>query len=594
MIKKHSIVPYVKDRFKYLYSLKAHRFPKYWKYRAEYAQLEQLDSTSDGYTNYYMNTWFALANSKKSEIFTSTPQYDFVWLDENGRKYKKLVERLWQWVWLTSNTDDAIAKIITDACTYWTWFWREVYSRKSRIVNVPDPSADEITFIEKEIIDYEGCELIRIDWANTYVNWSSMDNCTEAIVVTHWDKDEFEAMFGNWMWDISKVRPWKCYYTNYWDNKISWFDMTDRTWDSSDNSNTVSVMEYWNKYRDEYIVIANDIHINQYKWGIMPNPNPHKDIPIVMYTDHQIDWDIYWRGEYDITEKSRLLKNDSRSLMIETIKVQWGIITIDPASDFDETVERIWLKQFARVSKDDLWFYAPSISVSPLELLEKRIDEDIIIETWVDFKAQLFWPRETSPWAKWRIEASKKRINSNIKENAYSFYKRLANLRIENIKTYYKGKSDLVPVRGYEISSNGSQESIGNDYGTMEITKDMLSWKILLLPIVDSIFGETSKTQRTKYFEMFQILINLKKSDWSPLIEPSLILDAWRWIIDDVIDLDKVLWSNASIQDSLNKELESRGLPNPMKPQGSPQWIPPAQQSWRAVILPSSAANQEE
>lgn len=85
----------------------------------------------------------------------------------------------------------------------------------------------------------------------------------------------------------------------------------------------------------------------------MPNPNPHKDIPIIVYTDHQIDGDIYGRGEFDITENSRLLKNDSRSLMIETVKMQGGIITIDPSSDFDETVERIGLKQFARVAKED-------------------------------------------------------------------------------------------------------------------------------------------------------------------------------------------------------------------------------------------------
>lgn len=67
--------------------------------------------------------------------------------------------------------------------------------------------------------------------------------------------------------------------------------------------------------------------------------------------------------------------------MIESIKMQGGIITIDPSSDFDETVERIGLKQFARVAKEDFGHFTPTINISPLELLEKKIDEDIIIET---------------------------------------------------------------------------------------------------------------------------------------------------------------------------------------------------------------------
>lgn len=38
---------YVLDRFKYLYSLKSHRFLKYWQFRNEYSQLEVVDNTAD-------------------------------------------------------------------------------------------------------------------------------------------------------------------------------------------------------------------------------------------------------------------------------------------------------------------------------------------------------------------------------------------------------------------------------------------------------------------------------------------------------------------------------------------------------------------
>lgn len=594
-------VGYVKERLLYLHSLKQHRFPKYWKYRGEYAQLEWITNTEDGFIKYWMNTWFALVNAKVAEIHANTPQYDFVWLDENGRKYKKMVEKLWDWVWKDSGTNKALTQIIRDAMKYGTGFWLEKYSSRKRTIRVPDVDENGlISFIEKEIKEYEGEELIPLDWSNVYVNGSTIDTTTEAIHITHWDKDEFYNQFPcNWFYDYKKesIIPWKTYYVSTWKNELTINDGTDRATDDTDNSNTISVIEYWNKYKDEYIIIANDVHINPYEGGCMPMPYPHKEIPIVCYTDHQIDGDIYGLGEYDITEKSRILKDESRSLMIETVKIQWGIITIDPSSDFDETIERIGLKQFAHVAKDDFGFFAPNVNISPLELLEKKLDEDIIIETWVDFRWQLFWPNETAERSKWRTESARKRINSNIRENAYSFYERLARLRIENIKTFYKWKNELVPVKGYSISQEWVQEAMSWDYGVMTVTKDMLDWKILLIPIVDSISWDTSKIQKQKFMEFFQIAINLKKNDWSPLFDPALLMDAGRGIIDDVVDLDKLLGWNVWVEAEINKRLKERGLPS-MDETQNPQmeWggVPAAQRSWAPVILPSQAANLTE
>jgi hypothetical protein len=591
---------YVLDRLSYLHGLKQHRYPKYWKFRNEYSQLNNVVNTEDGFIKYSMNTWFAIVNAKVAEIFASTPKYDFVGLDENGRKYKKMVEKLWDWVWQSSWTDKALTQIIRDSAKYWTGFGIERYVKHTRKVKVPDVNEwAVVTFKEEEVVEYEGCELVPCDWGNLYVNGSSIDNSTEAAYITHWDKDEFFSNFPNngfFKYDPTSIIPWKNYYIQSGASSLYLNTTTDRTWDSKDNSNTISVIEYWNKYKDEYIIIANNIHINPYEGVHMPLPYPHKEIPIVCYTDHQVDGDIYGRGEYDITEKSRDLKDESRSLMIESIKIQWGIITIDPSSDFDETVERIWLKQFARVAKEDFGHFTPNINISPLELLESKLDEDIIVETWVDFRGQLFWPNETAERSKWRTEAARKRINSNIRENAYSFYARLARLRIENIKVFFKWREDNIPVKGFSISWDWVQEALSWDYGIMRITKGMLDWSILLLPIVDSITWDTSKMQKQKFMEFFQIAINMKKPDWSPLFDPSLLMDAGRWIIDDVVDLDKLLGWNVWIDGEINQKLMERWLPS-MDSGAIPQWgwwVPPAQQSGKPIMLPSAAANITE
>jgi hypothetical protein len=52
-------------------------------------------------------------------------------------------------------------------------------------------------------------------------------------------------------------------------------------------------------------------------------PFTHKQIPIVSFIDHFIEDDIYHRGEFDITEGSRNLKNSIRSLQLEAIKAQF-------------------------------------------------------------------------------------------------------------------------------------------------------------------------------------------------------------------------------------------------------------------------------
>jgi hypothetical protein len=113
----------------------------------------------------------------------------------------------------------------------------------------------------------------------------------------------------------------------------------------------------------------------------MPLLDPHKEIPIVCYIDHAVDSDVYGRGEFEITEKTRQCINDTRSLKVETVKLQGGIITIDPSSDFDETVQRIGLKQFAHIEKDSLGFFQPNISTNSLDILSRELNEDIIIES---------------------------------------------------------------------------------------------------------------------------------------------------------------------------------------------------------------------
>lgn len=606
----HPVTQRIHKTLTSLHSLKSHRFAKYWAFREEYAQRLVRSKTEDGYTDYHMNTWFAIVNSKIADVLSNTPKYDFVAMDDEGKKYKRVRELFWKYVWATSKTDVAIMQIVMDALKYWVWFWEEIILNKKRKVQVPDLVNDEIKYTEKEICEYSGSKLNYIPWSQVYLNGSNIENTTEAIVISYWDRDEFLLTYGNnpafsWVTD-DKIPKGKYYYVGSGTNilSINWSpSATDRGASTVENDKIVSVLTSYNKYRDEYIVLANDAWINPVttidaegnpQENIQPIPYPHKEIPLVVYTDHIVEDDIYGLGEFDITERSRKFKDDIRSIHIEGIKAQGGIITIWPDADYDETVMKLWMRQIARVEKDSFWFFAPSVNLQSLAQLEQKADEDIIVESGVDFKSQLLGQNETARRTEGRIEAAKKRVNHNIKHNAYTFYERLARLRSANFEFHYKWVQKQLPVKGVEVSSNGSVEYVQNGYGLFTMKPEYFGWQISLIPIVDSLYGDTSNETKTKYIETLQLLLNMKNPDWTPTFDSKQLVEAGRGIIDEVIDLDKVLGKskdNKSPEDIMKEAWLGSPNQDPWMAD-APQWIPPAQQSGAPILLGSSAKPQ--
>lgn len=606
----HPIVTRIHKALTTLHSLKSHRFVKYWAYREEYAQRMVRNKTEDGYTDYHMNTWFAIVNSKIADVLSNTPKYDFVAMDDKGKKYKRVRELFWKYVWATSKTDAAIMQIVMDALKYWVWFWEEVILDKKRKVKVPSIVKWKIVYEEKEICEYNWSKLNYIPWSQVYLNGSNIENTTEAIVISYWDRDEFLLTFGSdakfiWVSD-EEIPKGKYYYVGSGTNVLSINgspSATDRGASTVENDKIVSVLTYYNKYRDEYIILANDKWINpigstdsegNVQETIQPIPYPHKEIPLVVYTDHVIEDDIYGLWEFDITERSRKFKDDIRSIHIEGIKAQGGIITIWPDADYDETVMKLWMRQIARVEKDSFGFFAPSVNLQSLAQLEQKADEDIIVESGVDFKSQLLGHNETAKRTEGRIEAAKKRVNHNIKHNAYTFYERLARLRSANFEFHYKWIQKKLPVKGVEVSADGNIEYVQNGYGLFTMKPEYFGWQISLIPIVDSLYGDTSNETKTKYIETLQLLLNMKNADGTPSFDSKQLIEAGRGIIDEVIDLDKVLGKS---KDNKSPEdiMKEAGLGNPNQDPwmaADAQWIPPAQQSGRPVLIGSSAAPQ--
>ena len=62
----------------------------------------------------------------------------------------------------------------------------------------------------------------------------------------------------------------------------------------------------------------------------------------------------------------------------------------------------------------------------------------------------------------------------------------------------------------------------------MKLTEKMLKGDILLLPVIESIYGDSSKEQRQKFLEFLQLVVNLKDKNGQPLVDAAVLLDAGK------------------------------------------------------------------
>lgn len=601
---RKTIVSTIEQRAMDLYSLKAPRYQEVLNIKAEYKQYKTnpQDKENPDMVNYQMNTWFAIANTKLAELLANIPKWDFLPYDEDGARLKQVREIFWNYIWKISKTDLSIYRIVNDAVKFGCWFGLETLSNKIRQVKTPKKNKDwGYDFVEDTICEYDGCELVYLPWENVFINGSSLEDSTEAIALQYFTREQFMEYFKN-----DKVYSFKeeditsnYFYYPWVSNDLIITPSTkispNNTFSYDRDRQMVSVLHYWNKPKDEWVVLANGCWINPTQKGwVMGIPFTHKEIPIVQYVDHYVEDFAYGMGEFDITKRSRLLKDKARSLTIEVVKAQAGLITIDPDADFDEAVVEFGIRKFAKVSPKDIGFFAPTMNTNTLQYIEGKVDEDLIIESGVDFRQQLLGQNETAERTKGRTAAAQKRILQNIKYNAYTFYDRLARLRMSNMEMYYSDSERSLPVNGMNVDGDGNVEYVSNGYGLFTMKPEYWKWKVWLIPQIDSMVGDASLERKQKYMEIFQMLINLKNADGSPVANVTQILNAGRGIIDDVINIDKVLMKNEESKDG-NEILEEDDLDAQMNNSlknsmgiGTAGNIPPEQQSGRAMLLPSS------
>ena len=587
--KKQQSLHYVEERLLILKAIKAEDWldkevPKYRKL----AKVKRLTDKSQDKSDYATNVGFSVKTTKDAELLAWMQEYNFIPLSDEARKKVELLKRIWKYHWITSKTDKRLSRVVPESTTTWTGWMYEGLKTIKREINEPTKNDDgSISFEKKEVPTYDWvwCEFIPFE--NFFIDWTDIENSNEAIWVKFWDRQEFINEHRLMPWYNTSNIPLGKDYTYVWS------DWDPKKW--QDDETIVTEIRYYNKSKDQFIVLAN--------WKEVKNsaiPFTHKELPFMPFYDYPVEDRIWGMWEFELLAEDIIYKDAIRSLSIDVIKAQMWVVAVNDDIDFDETTWEYWPFSYMKVNDiSGIKHFSPNISTNAIDNAEQKVDNDIISKTGVDFKSQLLSPNETATRTAAKSQSSKKRINLNLKINGYNFFERLARLRLSNIRLWHSNKDKVeIPVEGGNIKEDWTFEPINGWYGSLTVTPDMITEEYNIVPITDSILWATEEREKNKAIEAVQLLSWMVWADWKPVFDWTKL---WEFLADRLhIDFIKLSWKEwaskdpSSILDEIDKQ--DKWISTWANDPSSPDFIPPEQRSgaskwvslsWQQVVSDS-------
>jgi len=509
---------------------------------------------------------------KDAELSANMPEYSFIPRDDNAEANRKIVRESWKYHWLESNTDKTINQIISQATTYWTWIMYDWIKHTLKTIKEPYLKEWIIEFRDKEIKCSEiYCE--RIPFNNFYINWIDIDESTEACVITYYDLDDYVAekkdspIYKN----ISKLKNSQTDYV------LSWFTDWEDINPASDINQTITEIKYYNSARDEYIIIAN--------WFEILNshiPYMHKKLPFIPYYDNMAE-DRFWGiWEFELLEPEERAKNEYRTLTIKWVKASMWFILKDRNSDLEvQDLEFGVQEVYETDDLDWVMHFHPNVPIWDISNLEAKIDNDIISKSWIDFKALQLSSWESATRTANKSLSSKKRINKNIKDNSYNFFRRLWEIRLANIQQLHMMKPKRISIEWGSIDNKWiyiKDETWA--YGSWIIWEKFIKWDFRVIPITETMIWDNKQRRKENLNNFMQVTWNLVWEDWKPVIKPKqlakLAADEYNY---DYEKLTEESEDSQSPDDIVNEVFNEWGM-SPEDDPRNPNYIPPSQRSW--------------
>jgi len=523
MNKKNKDLHYVEDRLLQLKTLKDKydltAKAKIWK---EKANMKEVDKPADE-NDFRTQVSATVKRQKDAEMSASLPEFQFIPLDDDGSSNKRIVKQSWLYHWLISNTDKIIWQVVWNSTTYGSWFMLEEIKHTSKKVNMPYMKKhlfwpDTLEY-KIEIINESKIFCSKVPFANVFINGTDIDESTEACIVSYLDKDAYisEKKNSPLYKNISKLS-----------NTTKVYTLADADWEDiasgSDNDNVITEIKYWNEWKDEYIIMANWIEVlNSFI------PYAHKKIPLIPFFDNLWE-DRFWGiWEFELLEPDELAKNEYRSLTVKAVKASIGFILTDKESDLELDTLNYWIREiYTTDDVDSFQHFAPNIPIQAISELEQKVDNDIMSKSWIDFKSLQLWPNESATKTASKWNSGRKRINKNIRDNAFDFYRRLWELRLSNIQQLHEMKPVRVPLKWGSLDNKWVfRKDDANEFGAGLIGVDFIKGSFMVLPIVETMMGNSNERKIEELGRFAERFANVMDEEGKPVIKGKQLVALW-------------------------------------------------------------------
>ncbi len=248
-----------------------------------------------------------------------------------------------------------------------------------------------------------------------------------------------------------------------------------------DMSQKVRMIEYWNKRKDEYVVICNGVLIRH-----CPLPDDHKELPFAALHMHRRPHTFYSKGIPKLIESLEAVYNAVMQAEVRATKLAFPILRMDEDSTSDPRSIAAYPGVVFEGAKDSMELFQLGTVPREAYALKDKIESLLIWVTGVNYQ-QMFSANQSDRVG---IEALKKetqlaRVNLSLRENEANFIVRIGEMLVQDIMQYYPvpkirrllPADDLVKLGKEKMSWEGTvmprliKDSKGKPQGVWEMRK---------------------------------------------------------------------------------------------------------------------------
>lgn len=498
---------------------------------------------------------------KDSELSANMPEFSFIPLSDDAQVNRRIVRETFNHHWLINNFDKVVSKTVKSATGYGTGITYVGIKHSIRKIKEPYIKEVELEGTKVKTMDYKerliqssNLEGKKIPFLNFFINGTDIDNSTEAIVVDYIPKDEYIARIEyNPMYkNIEQVRKSSKDYT--YSSEMDGADIQEE-WNAE---NVVTEISYYNIAKDEYIVVANGIEVVN-----SPIPFAHKELPFAIYYDNEAE-DRFWGiWELELLADDEKAKNEYRSKTIEAVKASIGFILAERWADIEFQDVKFGIGEYWETDDiDGIQHFAPNTPVWAIAELERKVDDDIIAKSGVDFRSQMLTPNESATKTANKQASSRKRINLNIRDNWFGYFRRLGMLMLSNIQQLHEMQPRRIPIEGGSIRNDGVFVADDkNSYGSGIIGSNFTKGDFLVIPITETMLGDNKQRRKENLNNFMQLTGNVTNNPESIIKGKQLVKLACEEYGYDFDKLTEISEDSQSPDDIIDEVFNEGGTP---------------------------------